>query len=141
MLYKKPKTQKYEKYQKGKSFNKINSSLFSLNNLKFGVIGLKSCEFGRISSPQLFSIYSTLNKKLKKVAKICIHKFPQTPITKKPIEVRMGKGKGNVYEWISKIKTGMLICSIETKSISVTLHALKLAQLRLPIKTKIFFAN
>jgi len=63
--------------------------------------------------------------------------FSHTPVTKKPIEVRMGKGKGNVDRWVSKVTAGSLICEIECNSYSLVRKALYLAQIRLPLKTKI----
>lgn len=135
-----PKNFKFKKQQKGKDFAKINSqSLTIFNPPKF--IGLKSIDFGRISSQQLKSLKQVVTKCIKKTGRLRFKIFPQTPITKKPIEVRMGKGKGNVDHWVVKIKPGTMLCFIETNLIAVAKKALKYAQIRLPIKTKIILTN
>lgn len=133
-----PKKQKFKKQQKGKNLNKI-GPLFLLNNLKFGSIGLKSINSSRLKSHQLESIFRSIKKIIKKTGKITLKVFPQTPITKKPIEVRMGKGKGNVDHWISKINAGTIICEVESKFIIKAKKAISLAQIRLPFKTKIIY--
>jgi len=133
-----PRKQKFKKQQKGKAFNKI-TTLLELNNLKFGSFGLKSLTFGRLTSHQLESVYQSINKIIKKTGRLIMRVFPQTPVSNKPIEVRMGKGKGNIDHWIAKIKAGVVLCEIETNSSILALKALKLAQLRLPIRTKIFY--
>ena len=135
-----PRQKKYKKQQKGNPLNKITSYL-ELNNLKFGSLGLKAIDFGRISSKQLESMYQSINKIVKKNGRIILKVFPQMPVSKKPIEVRMGKGKGNVDHWVSKIKAGSILCELETKNVSLAIKALNLAKLRLPFKTKIFFQN
>ena len=92
-----PKQSKYKKSQKGKRINLVNASL-SLKELQFGKVGLKTTEPGNLSSKQIESLRQTVNKIIKKRGKFKITIFPQVQITKKPIEVRMGKGKGNVYK-------------------------------------------
>lgn len=131
-----PKNQKFTKRQKGKSSNKI-TSILTINHLKFGRIGLKAIENGRITSKQLEAIYKIIKKKIKKSGRLVLKIFPQIPITKKPIETRMGKGKGVVEYWVSNIKPGMILCEIETNSLLTASNALTSAKLRLPIKTKI----
>jgi len=132
-----PKQQKYKKQQKGKAFNKINKN-FSLNYLKQGSFALKSVEFGRINSKQIASMYNSVNKVIKKNGKVFLKIFAQTPVSKKPIEIRMGKGKGNVNHWIAKIKAGVILCEIETNKKKLAIKALQYAKLRLPLKTKIY---
>jgi large subunit ribosomal protein L16 len=132
-----PKKFKFKKQQKGRSFNKIQSSV-SKNIL--GAIGLKAITCGRITSKQLITIKQIGNKVIKKVGKLYIYMFAQTPITKKPKEIRMGKGKGAVDHWVNKIKSGFIICEIKTDYISIGIKALKAIQIRLPIKTKIIFS-
>lgn len=90
-----PKQNKYKKKQKGKRINLVNQCL-TLQELKFGKIGLKSIESGNVSSKQIESMRQTINKIIKKKGTFKIKIFPQTQVTKKPIEVRMGKGKGKV---------------------------------------------
>lgn len=90
-----PKSTKYKKMQKGRNFNKI-SKLLTINNLKTDCILLISTESGKISSKQLNSFRMCINKKIKKRGKLVLNTFPFIPISKKPTEVRMGKGKGNI---------------------------------------------
>jgi large subunit ribosomal protein L16 len=90
-----PATSKYKKQQKGKAFNRIKSNL-DLYQLKFGTVGLKTTSFGRLDSKQLNSFKKSVVKIIKKRGKFILNVFPQTPITKKPLAIRMGKGKGFV---------------------------------------------
>ena len=131
-----PKKFKFKKQQKRNNFNQIcgNLNLKVNNNLC-----LKAVSFGRITSKQLIAIRQTIKKNIKKVGKLTFHVFPQTPISKKPKEIRMGKGKGAVDHWISKIKTGQTICEIKTESSFKGIKALKLASFRLSLKTKIVY--
>ena len=133
-----PRKQKYKKQYKGKSFNKIHS-VFELNTLKFGSYGLKAITTGRLTSKQIDAMVSSINKIIKKTGRVVLKIFPQTPVSKKPIEVRMGKGKGNVDHFIAKIKAGVILCEVETSSRALALKALSLAQIRLPLKTKLIF--
>lgn len=133
-----PSKTKYKKQHKGKSINRINIR----NNycqLKSSQIGLKATSSGRISSIELKTLRQILNKILKKRAIIKIPVFSHTPITKKPLEIRMGKGKGNVNEWVLKTRPGILIVEIETKFILAAIKALKEAQIRLSINTQIIY--
>ena len=107
--------------------------------MTFGVVGLKACSFGKITSKQLEAFRFVVTKSIKKFGKININLMADTPVTKKPLEVRMGKGKGAVNHWICKIDAGTLICTIQTSFISLALLALKSGQYRLPLKTKIVF--
>ncbi len=132
-----PKNSKYKKQQKGRAFNKLNS-LTHLYKLK-GSVGLKALSFCRLTSKQLNSIHQSINKIVKKLGRIQMNVFPQTPISKKPKEIRMGKGKGSVDHWVSKVKPGTILCEIKTDFIPIGIKALKTAQIRLPVKTKIIF--
>ena len=131
-----PKKSKFKKHQKGKSFQRINNNV-NFNKFKTGSIGLKSLEFGRITSKQFESIKQSITKVIKKAGKLFINVFPQTAVSKKPLEIRMGKGKGAVDHWIFKVRPGILICEIESNFSSLAIKALKRAQIRIPIKTKI----
>jgi large subunit ribosomal protein L16 len=131
-----PKKTKFKKKQKGKMLNTINK-LNSLNKLNFGRLALKSVATGRLSSNQISSFRQTINKVIKKRGKLKINIFPDTQISKKPLEVRMGKGKGNVDHWVFKVKSGVILCEIEITSYLIGLKALKLAQFKIPLKTKI----
>ena len=130
-----PRNSKFKKQHKKNNFNKINNNLtLKLNSSN---VYLKALSFGRVTSKQLTSIRQTINKVIKKVGKLRFNVFPHTPISKKPKEIRMGKGKGSVDHWISKIKTGQIICEIKTDSSSKAIKALNLARFRFPLKTKI----
>lgn len=133
-----PNDSKFKKRQKGKKLNTI-AGINSLNALKFGNIGLKAVETGHLNSKQIISIRQTINKIIKKKGKLIINIFPNTQISKKPLEVRMGKGKGNVDRWIFKIRSGIILFEIEAISILAGIKALKLAQVKIPVKTKIIF--
>lgn len=129
-----PKKQKYKKQQKGKSFRKI---VYKSCTLKHGQIGLKTLHSARFDSKLIISLYNNLKKKMKKKGKVLITVFPQTPITNKPVEVRMGKGKGNVAFWVAKVKAGCIICEISTFKITSAINVLKNIRFKLPVKTKI----
>ena len=131
-----PRKINYKKQQKGKAINKINKTL-NISILKQGSFYLRVTESGRITSKQLETLYQSINKYIKKTGKIVLKVFPHTPITKKPIEVRMGKGKGNVSLWVAKIKAGTIICEVISKFTSNTIKALVYAKQKLPLKTKI----
>ena len=130
-----PKKTKFKKRQKGKRLNTINH-VNSLFKLPFGKIGLRSVECGHLTSKQINAIKLTINKVIKKKGKLKINIFPNTPISKKPLEVRMGKGKGNVDRWIFKVKSGTLLFEIQSPII-VAKNAFLLAQYKIPIKTQI----
>ena len=134
-----PRRSKFKKQQKGKSFNRINSSSTDLYALKFGSVGLKAMSSGRLSSKQIDSVRQSISKVIKKLGRVKTNIFPDTPISKKPIEVRMGKGKGNVDHWVFKVKPGFVLYEVETDFIQVAVKALESGQIRLPIKTKIIF--
>jgi large subunit ribosomal protein L16 len=131
-----PKKSKFKKRQKGKKLNTINK-VCTINKLNFGRLGLKAMNCGHMTSKQLSSLRQTINKVIKKKGKLKINIFPNTPITKKPLEVRMGKGKGNIDRWVFKVRSGTILCEIETTSLITGLQALKLAQFKIPIRTKI----
>ncbi|WMC19570.1 MAG: 50S ribosomal protein L16 [Enterobacteriaceae bacterium PC38] len=124
-----PKKTKFRKMQKGRNRGIIN------NNLKFGIFGLKSIEHGRLSSKQIESARRSIKRIIKKQGKIWICIFPDKPITKKPLEVRMGKGKGNVEFWVSLIKPGTILYEINGISEEIAREAFKQASSKLPIKT------
>jgi large subunit ribosomal protein L16 len=130
-----PSRSKYKKQQKGKSFNRINK-LVTFNRLNFGILGLQAQEAGRITSKQIESIQQTINKIIKKSGKIVINAFPHTPITKKPLEIRMGKGKGNVDHYVVPVKPGRILFEAEGVSLETAQEALRLAAQKLPCRTK-----
>jgi len=131
-----PKQTKYKKQQKGKTFNRI-TNVYSLDKFNLGSISLKSIEAGRLDSKQIESMRQSIQKVLKKSGRLIVNVFPDTPISKKPVEVRMGKGKGNVDHWVFKARSGIVLCEIEISNPGIGLKAMQAAQFRLPIKTKI----
>lgn len=133
-----PINPKYKKQQKGKNSSCINNNI-DYQQLKLGSIGLKSISFGRITMKQLQTIKQLLNKQLKKKGRLKLNIFPQTPISKKPLEIRMGKGKGAVDHWVCKIKPGIILLEIETDFIPIAIKALELIRIRISLTTKIIY--
>jgi large subunit ribosomal protein L16 len=131
-----PKNTKFKKQRKGRLPAKIKKNK-SFELLKQGTIGLKLIDFGRIESDQLKASWEALKKILKKRGAISLNLVSDTPVSKKPIEIRMGKGKGAVHHWVAKVRPGTLLFEIETTETVLAIKALKAAQLRLPLKTKI----
>jgi large subunit ribosomal protein L16 len=134
-----PKKSKFKKQQKGKSPNRINGSSSQQYQLNMGSVGLKSLTADRITSKQLEALRQTTSKLVKKAGRVIINAFPSTPVSKKPIEVRMGKGKGNVDHWVFKIKPGFVLCEIITDKRDIATVALETAQKKLSVQTKIIF--
>lgn len=129
-----PKNFKFRKQQKGKKLNKIFPTCLKQASKH---VRLKTLSFGRLTSNQLKALKQTINKIIKKRGRVIFKLFPQTSITKKPIEVRMGKGKGAFSHWVAKVRPGTIICFIESEFTVLALKALNYAKTRLPIKTKI----
>jgi large subunit ribosomal protein L16 len=131
-----PQNLKFQKYYKKRYFKGIE---LRSNKLKFGYFGLKALNSGILTFKHLESGRKTINQILKRSGKIWIRVFPSLSMTKKPIEVRMGKGKGNVNKWISYIKPGTVIYEINSLSNLKAIEALKNASIKLPFKTKIVY--
>ena len=131
-----PKAHKFQKLHKGRLANKITST-----NTKFlafkGILALKVLSYGRLPNNELVSFYNCVNKIIKKNGKIRLNTISYIPITKKPIETRMGKGKGNISTWISKLRVGSILCEINISSITLGIKALVIAKKKLSLKTKI----
>lgn len=134
-----PKKSKFKKSRKGKFFNQIHGSHTGVHQLKTGCVGLKALSAERLTSKQLETLKQTITKTIKKSGRLIIHAFPNTPVSKKPIEVRMGKGKGNVDCWVFKVKPGFLLCEVVTDNIEIGISALKAVQKKLNLKSKIVF--
>jgi large subunit ribosomal protein L16 len=133
-----PKKTKFKKQQKGKNYKKV-TAVSSLHKLHFGSLGLKAISAGSLSSKQIEGIYQNVRKIIKKSGRLTINILADTPVSRKPNETRMGKGKGGVDHWICKIKLGTMLCEIEISTIATGVKALMLVQYRLPIKTKIIY--
>lgn len=134
-----PKKTKYKKQQKGRNFRKISINKNSANNIikKSNKIILLAVSAGRISSKHLITCRQTINKTIKKYGTLSVLTFANTPISKKPSEIRMGKGKGAVNEWVAKIKPGKILFEILVTQKILGIKALKSVQNKLPISTKI----
>ncbi|OOS19533.1 50S ribosomal protein L16 [Moraxella lincolnii] len=128
-----PKRTKFRKMQKGRNTGLAQRG----NTVAFGQIGLKSVSRGRMTARQIEAARRTITRKIKRGGKIWIRVFPDKPITEKPLEVRMGKGKGPVEYWVAEIKPGKMLYEIEGVSDELASEALKLAAAKLPFKTTI----
>jgi large subunit ribosomal protein L16 len=105
------------------------------NKVSFGEYGLKATERGRVSARQIEAARRAMTRKVKRNGKIWIRIFPDVPISSKPLEVRMGKGKGNVDYWCSKVQPGTVLYEMEGVSEELAREAFRLAANKLPIKT------
>ena len=105
------------------------------NKVSFGEFGLRSTEHGRITSRQIEAARRAINRHIKRGGKIWIRIFPDKPITKKPLEVRMGKGKGSVEYWVAQVQPGRMLYEISGVPEDLARDALRLAGAKLPVKT------
>ncbi len=128
-----PKRTKYRKQQKGRNRGKS----YRGNQLAFGSIGIKAIEHGRIDSRQIEAARVAMTRHVKRTGKVWIRVFPDKPLTKKPLETRMGKGKGGVEKWVMNIKPGRIIYEMAGVNEALAREALTLAMHKLPFKTKI----
>jgi len=126
-----PKRTKFRKMFKGKNRGLAQSG----NRVSFGEYGLKATERGRVSARQIEEARRAMPRKVKRTGKIWIRIFPDVPISSKPLEVRMGKGKGNVDYWCSKVQPGTILYEMEGVSEEMAREAFRLAANKLPIKT------
>ena len=127
-----PRRTKYRKQMKGK-----NRGLASRgSSVTFGEFGLKATGRGRITARQIEAARRAMTRHIKRGGKIWIRMFPDKPITKKPLEVRQGKGKGNVEYWVCPIKPGKILYEMSGVEESLAKEAFDLAAAKLPIKTK-----
>ncbi len=128
-----PKRTKYRKQMKGRNRGYATAG----NKLEFGSIGFKATEAGRINSRQIEAARISATRHIKRTGKIWIRVFPAKPLTAKPLEVRMGKGKGAVDQWVMNIKPGRIIFEMGGVEEGLAREALALAMAKLPFKTKI----
>ena len=128
-----PKRTKYRKVMKGRNRGKA----FRGHSLSYGTIGLKAVEHGRIDSRQIEAARIAMTRKVKRTGKIWITVFPAKPLTAKPLETRMGKGKGSVEKWVMNIKPGRICFEMDGVEDELAREALTLAKHKLPFKTKI----
>lgn len=128
-----PKRTKFRKMHKGRNTGLAHRG----STVAFGQFGLKSVGRGRMTARQIESARRTITRKVKRGGKIWIRVFPDKPITNKPLEVRMGKGKGPVEYWVCEIKPGKMLYEIEGVSEELAREAFTLAAAKLPFKTTI----
>ncbi len=134
MLY--PKRTKYKKMQKGRNKGWSNDT-----EIIFGKYALKAITRGHISSKQIEAARRVITRSIKKLGFLWIRVFPDKPITKKPLEIRMGKGKGNVEYWVAVIKPGKILYELDGINEYVAKKAFKLASAKLSVKTTFVIKN
>lgn len=127
-----PKKVKFRKMQKGRMTGKA----YRGSDVSFGEFGLKALEPGWISSRQIEAARIAITRHVKRGCKVWIRIFPDKPITKKPAETRMGKGKGSPEYWVAVVKPGRILYEMSGVSEEVARSALRLAAYKLPIATK-----
>jgi large subunit ribosomal protein L16 len=132
-----PKRTKYRKVQKGRM--KGNSGRG--HQLSNGMYGIKSLDSNFLTSRQIEAARIAATRYMKREGQLWIKIFPDKPITKKPLEVRMGKGKGAVEYWVAVVKPGRILFEVGGVSIDVAREALRLAAQKLPVKTKFLIAR
>ena len=126
-----PKRTKFRKQHKGRN----TGIAVRGSSVSFGEYGLKSISRGRLTARQIESARRTISRHVKRGGKIWIRIFPDKPITKKPLEVRMGKGKGSVEYWVAQIRPGTMLYEIQGVSEEMAREAFTLAAAKLPLKT------
>jgi large subunit ribosomal protein L16 len=127
-----PKKVKHRKQQKGRMRGKA----YRGGELAFGDFGLQSLEPIRLTSRQIEAARVAMTRHVKRGGKVWIRVFPDKPITKKPAETRMGKGKGNPEEWVAVVKPGRILYEMEGVTIEVAREAMRLASHKLPMSTR-----
>ncbi len=126
-----PKRTKFRKQHKGRNRGLATRG----SKVSFGEYGLQAVDRGRLTSRQIEAARRTITRHVKRGGKLWIRVFPDKPITKKPLEVRQGKGKGNVEYWVCLVQPGRMLYEIEGVSEELAREAFKLAAAKLPFKT------
>jgi len=132
-----PKKTKFRKVQKGR----MNGNSGRGHELSNGMFGIKSLDSNFLTSRQIEAARIAATRHMKREGQLWIKVFPDKPITKKPLEVRMGKGKGAVEYWVAVVKPGRIIFEIGGVPLDVAKEALRLAAQKLPVKTKFLIAR
>ena len=127
-----PRKIKYRKIQKGRRRGMASSGDY----VAFGVYGLKAMEAGWITSRQIEAARITISRRIRKLGRMWIRIFPDKPITKKPAETRMGKGKGTPEYWVAVVKPGRILFEIDGLDEKEAEETFRLCSYKLPIKTK-----
>ena len=128
-----PKKVKYRKQQKGRMRGKA----YRGSSLSFGAFGLQAIECGRMTAQQIEAARVAMTRHVKRGAKIWIRVFPDKPITKKPAETRMGKGKGSPEGWVAVVKPGKILYEMEGIPADLATEAFRLASHKLPFRTRL----
>lgn len=126
-----PKRTKYRKQMKGRNRGVATRG----SKVSFGEYGLKATVTGRITARQIEAARRTITRYVKRGGKVWIRIFPDKPVSQKPLEVRMGSGKGNVEYWVAQIQPGRVLYEIEGVPEEVAREAFRLAAAKLPLKT------
>jgi large subunit ribosomal protein L16 len=126
-----PKRTKFRKMHKGRNRGLATRG----SKVSFGEYGLKSVERGRVTARQIEAARRAMTRHIKRGGRVWIRVFPDKPISKKPLEVRMGKGKGNPEYWVSLVKPGHVLYEMEGVTETVAREAFRLAGAKLPVKT------
>lgn len=125
-----PKRTKFRKMHKGR-----NRGIVADAEVSFGSFGLKAVDRGRLTARQIEAARRAMTRSAKRQGKVWIRVFPDKPITEKPLEVRMGKGKGNVEYWVALVQPGKMLYEIDGVTEELAREAFKLAAAKLPVKT------
>ncbi len=128
-----PKRTKFRKMQKGR-IKGIAKGGYTLN---FGAYGLKALEPERITARQIEAARRAMTRHMKRAGRVWIRIFPDVPVSKKPTEVRMGKGKGSPEYWAARVKPGRIMFEIDGVSREIAMEAMRLAAAKLPIKCRV----
>jgi large subunit ribosomal protein L16 len=126
-----PKRTKFRKQHKGRNRGLATSG----NRVSFGDFGLRAVDRGRLTARQIEAARRAITRHVKRGAKVWIRVFPDKPITKKPLEVRQGKGKGNVEYWVAQVQPGRMLYEMEGVEEGLAREAFRLAAAKLPIRT------
>ncbi len=132
-----PKKMKFRKRMRGRLKGKPTGG----TNLSFGDYGLQALECGYVSARQIEAARIAMTRKIKRVGKTWIRFFPDKPVTKKPAEVRMGKGKGDTDAWVAPVKPGMILYEMEGVPRDIAREAFRLASHKLCVKTRFVERN
>ena len=132
-----PKKTKYRKQQKGK----IKGNAQRGNQISFGSFAIKSLDEGFLTARQIEAARIAVTRYMKREGKVWIRVFPDKPITSKPAEVRMGKGKGALDHWVAVVKPGRILFETDGVPFDVAKEAMRLASQKLPFKTKFIVRN
>jgi large subunit ribosomal protein L16 len=127
-----PKRTKYRKAHKGRIKGEAKGGV----DLNFGSFGLKALEPERVTARQIEAARRAMTRHMKRQGRVWIRIFPDVPVSKKPTEVRMGKGKGSVEFWAAKVKPGRIMFEIDGVTEPVAQEALRLAAMKLPVKCR-----